>query len=81
MIYLGQNRGGSRYPGIDNDTLWVPYEEYIEEDALDVAQKAKQVIEVARDFYQYWFKLEGDNYRITNSNNLNPKPSFSYIAI
>ena len=48
----------SRYPGIDDDTLWVPYEEYTKEDALEAAQKAKQVVEAAREFYQYWFRVE-----------------------
>ncbi len=46
----------SRYPGIDHDTLWVPYEEYFEEDAKESSKKASVVINTTKEFYQYWFR-------------------------
>ncbi|MDI6785513.1 MAG: HEPN domain-containing protein [bacterium] len=47
----------SRYPGIDNDALWIPYEEYTKEDAAIVAHKAKKVTDISKNFYKYWFKM------------------------
>jgi len=46
----------SRYPGIDSGTLWVPYNEYTLKDALEVKGKSEDVIKVAKDFIQWWFK-------------------------
>ena len=46
----------SRYPGIDNGTLWVPYQEYTLKDAMEVKEKSENVIKVAKDFIQWWFK-------------------------
>ena len=46
----------SRYPGIDRGTLWVPYQEYTLEDAMEVKEKSENVLKVAKDFIQWWFK-------------------------
>jgi len=45
----------SRYPGIDDDTLWIPHEEYTEEDARKTRDKCEEVIKVAKDFFAWWF--------------------------
>lgn len=45
----------SRYPGIDNDKLWIPYEEYKEEDAFNIKEKCEQVVKIAQDFVAWWF--------------------------
>jgi len=45
----------SRYPGIDKDTLWIPYEEYTEEDALTIIDKCEEVVKIAKDFVDWWF--------------------------
>lgn len=45
----------SRYPGIDEDTLWIPYEEYTEEDAHNIKDKCEEVIKIAKDFLAWWF--------------------------
>jgi len=45
----------SRYPGIDNNTLWIPYEEYTEEDARNVKNKCEEVLIIAKDFLAWWF--------------------------
>lgn len=47
----------SRYPGINNDTLWIPYEEYTAEDAADIREKSEKIIKTAKDFVTWWFKL------------------------
>ena len=47
----------SRYPGIDSGTLWIPYEEYTMADALEIKEKAQRVMEIAKDFVVWWFKL------------------------
>jgi HEPN domain-containing protein len=46
----------SRYPGIDNGQLWTPYEEYTLEYAVEVQNKSKEVVQVAKDFIRWWFK-------------------------
>jgi len=46
----------SRYPGIDNDTLWIPYEEYTKVDALGFKEKCETVIKIVQDFIFWWFK-------------------------
>ena len=46
----------SRYPGIDSGTLWVPYNEYTLEDAVEVKGKSENAIEIAKNFIQWWFK-------------------------
>lgn len=50
----------SRYPGIINDALWMPAEEYDQEDAEDSLKKAELVLTVAKDFFNYWFLEEED---------------------
>jgi HEPN domain-containing protein/predicted nucleotidyltransferase len=51
----------SRYPGIDHDTIWIPYEEYCKEDAEEASKKALRVLLTAKEFYQYWFGEEIQN--------------------
>jgi HEPN domain-containing protein/predicted nucleotidyltransferase len=45
----------SRYPGIIEDTLWLPFEEYEPEDALKAMEKAEKVLSVAKRFIGDWF--------------------------
>jgi len=40
----------SRYPGMIDDRLWLPYEEYKVEDATQAMKKAERVQEIARSF-------------------------------
>jgi HEPN domain-containing protein len=50
----------SRYPGIINDSLWIPCDEYGQEEAEESLVKAELVLNTARDFNKYWFsKTEG----------------------
>lgn len=50
----------SRYPGIINDKLWMPCDEYEREDAEESLKKAEAVWNAARDFCKYWFSQEKD---------------------
>jgi HEPN domain-containing protein/predicted nucleotidyltransferase len=45
----------SRYPGIIDDNLWLPYEEYQKIDAENAGEKAEETMLVTKDFLQYWF--------------------------
>jgi HEPN domain-containing protein/predicted nucleotidyltransferase len=45
----------SRYPGIINDALWLPYKEYSREDAEEAMDKANIALKVAEDFLADWF--------------------------
>jgi HEPN domain-containing protein/predicted nucleotidyltransferase len=45
----------SRYQGIAGDHLWIPSEEYSQEDAGEAGQKAAQVAVTARRFVAEWF--------------------------
>jgi HEPN domain-containing protein/predicted nucleotidyltransferase len=45
----------SRYPGIDNDVLWIPSEEYSADDANEIKDKCKQCLDVTKDFFAWWF--------------------------
>jgi HEPN domain-containing protein len=45
----------SRYPGIVNDTLWLPYKEYSREDAEEAMDKVDIALKVAEDFLDDWF--------------------------
>jgi HEPN domain-containing protein/predicted nucleotidyltransferase len=45
----------SRYPGIIEDALWLPSEEYEREDALRSMEKAEKVLSVAKSFIRDWF--------------------------
>lgn len=47
----------SRYPGIDREQLWVPYEEYTIEDAIEIRGKAETALKLVKDFIQWWFKV------------------------
>jgi HEPN domain-containing protein/predicted nucleotidyltransferase len=46
----------SRYPGIDEGVLWLPYEEYTEDDASEIKEKCKQAVKAAREFFEWWFR-------------------------
>jgi HEPN domain-containing protein/predicted nucleotidyltransferase len=46
----------SRYPGIDEGALWLPYKEYTEGDAKEVEEKCLQAIKAAREFFGWWFR-------------------------
>ena len=45
----------SRYPGIINDSLWVPFKEYTEDDAKGAMTKAEKALSVASRFFEDWF--------------------------
>ncbi len=45
----------SRYPGIIEDSLWLPFEEYEKEDADKALQKADKVLSIAKRFVDDWF--------------------------
>ena len=45
----------SRYPGIINDALWLPYKEYSREDAEEAMDKENIALKVAEDFLADWF--------------------------
>lgn len=45
----------SRYPGIIDDSLWLPFDEYKEEDAEVAMKKAEKVVSVAKEFLKEWF--------------------------
>ncbi|MBI4688811.1 MAG: HEPN domain-containing protein [Nitrospirae bacterium] len=46
----------SRYPGIDEGVLWLPFREYTEDDAREVREKCIETVKVAREFFEWWFK-------------------------
>lgn len=45
----------SRYPGIIGDCLWLPFEEYEEEDASKALENAEKVLSSTREFLVFWF--------------------------
>jgi HEPN domain-containing protein/predicted nucleotidyltransferase len=45
----------SRYPGIDDDALWIPCQEYTRDDALILKDRCEAVIRTAQDFLAWWF--------------------------
>jgi len=45
----------SRYPGIINDQLWLPFEEYSKEDATSAQNAARKVYDIAEGFLNDWF--------------------------
>jgi HEPN domain-containing protein/predicted nucleotidyltransferase len=45
----------SRYPGIIDDALWLPSEEYTHEDAQAAEAKSAKALTIARDFVEAWF--------------------------
>ena len=56
----------SRYPGIDDDKLWVPSEEYTIEDARSIKVKCEQVIKAAQQFIVWWFDEQKAEPRPSN---------------
>lgn len=48
----------SRYPGIINNKLWIPSEEYDQKDAEESLKKTEAVLCTAVNFFNYWFKTE-----------------------
>ncbi len=46
----------SRYPGIDKGELWIPYEEYTIDDALEIKDKTEVAIKTSGDFIRWYFK-------------------------
>lgn len=46
----------SRYPGIIDDSLWLPSEEYEKGDAERAEDKAGNTLAVTKDFFKYWFE-------------------------
>jgi|GEM_PF-347890 len=48
----------SRYPGIINNRLWMPCDEYEQQDAQESLKKAETVLTTTREFYKYWFPPE-----------------------
>ena len=51
----------SRYPGISDDELWLPYEEYEEADANNALHKAGKVKLISGNFITEWFGKEKDS--------------------
>lgn len=45
----------SRYPGMSENSLWIPCEQYTSEDAQSSKQDAGRVIDIAREFLKEWF--------------------------
>jgi len=46
----------SRYPGVEHGKLWLPYQEYDQEDALSIQEKSTEVVNIARQFVSWWFE-------------------------
>ncbi|MFW6138136.1 MAG: HEPN domain-containing protein [Spirochaetota bacterium] len=46
----------SRYPGVKQEELWLPFEEYTCEDAKKALQNAEEVINTSTAFVRYWFQ-------------------------
>lgn len=46
----------SRYPGIINNKLWLPFDEYEKQDADGARQKAEKTLFIAKQFTESWFK-------------------------
>ncbi len=46
----------SRYPGIDNNELWIPANEYTVDDAIEVKTKCEDIINIDKGFIKIWFK-------------------------
>jgi HEPN domain-containing protein/predicted nucleotidyltransferase len=45
----------SRYPVIDNDSLWIPSLEYTREDTRNIRENCDKVIKTAQRFLVWWF--------------------------
>lgn len=48
----------SRYPGIDNDTLWIPSREYTLEDTMNMKAKCEPAMKTVQNFLAWWFPEE-----------------------
>ena len=46
----------SRYPGLTNNTLWLPYEEYDADIAKEYIEKAEIVFKIGKEFIDWWFR-------------------------
>ncbi len=46
----------SRCPGIQNDKLWLPFEEYGDEEAREAWRNAEKACDIAKRFLSYWFR-------------------------
>lgn len=46
----------SRYPGIDEDVLWIPAEEYTADDANEAREKCEKAVRIAKEFCEWWFR-------------------------
>ena len=55
----------SRYPGIDDDALWIPCEEYTIEDTRSVKDKCEKVVKTAQDFLVWWFPGHNGGERLS----------------
>ena len=49
----------SRYPGIMQDRLWLPFDEYEQQDAEQAKAKAAHVVTTAQRFVEAWFSGSG----------------------
>lgn len=49
--------GLSRYPGIIEESLWIPEYEYEREDAQNACNRSAKVLSIAKDFITFWFRL------------------------
>lgn len=45
----------SRYPGIKDDSLWLPFKEYKKKDADGAMEKSAKVLSIAKRFLEDWF--------------------------
>lgn len=45
----------SRYPGINEGVLWIPYEEYTADDANEIKEKCEKAVRIAKEFLEWWF--------------------------
>jgi hypothetical protein len=74
----------SRYPGIINDMLWMPCDEYGQQEAEESLKKAELVLNAARDFNKYWFSESEDQERrniihCAGANKFLPIPYFPFL--
>jgi HEPN domain-containing protein/predicted nucleotidyltransferase len=49
----------SRYPGILQDHLWLPFDEYADQDAAQAKEQAAHVVATAKRFVEAWFSGSG----------------------
>lgn len=51
----------SRYPGMFLGVLWLPHEQYDETKAREFLTQARQALDIARDFVNWWFHQQRGN--------------------